>query len=81
MVISKAEAAQILSFEIVGTFCVTGYQVTYPLRGIIAVLAVQVEVEVPFLVENFFWGVGRESSAVDIVFQKSDKIYFMKNLF
>lgn len=61
-----------------GAFCVPGYHITYPLWGTIAVLAVQVEAEVPFLAE-FFWG--EESSAVDIVFQKSDKIYFMKNLF
>lgn len=49
-----------------------------PQCGILAVVAVQVEAEVPFLVENFL---GKKSSAVDMVFQKSDKIYFMENLF
>lgn len=44
-----------------------------------AVPAAQAQAEVPFFVENFFGK--KKSSAVDMVFQKSDKIYFMENLF
>lgn len=48
-------------------------------NAILDVVAVQVQGEVPFLVENFLRK--KKSSAVDMVFQNSDKMYFMENLF
>ena len=49
-------------------------------NAVLDVVVVQVEGGVPFLVENFLRE-KKKSSAVDMVFQNSDKMYFMETLF